>query len=176
MSEVQTQDSQVLVIHAFGKSPELKFDMSKIRIAEQRLLEAKNVNPATYTDLESCFGESFRDLKRHLTTVGHQINLADKALRQAKSMVLLDTYPKFLADNSVKKTQDNGDLRDAFLMQDNDYLEALDRVNMLKALESNLDGKIKVIENVSRWMKKQMDLILRSGLTSAQLHVTSGRR
>lgn len=174
MSEVIAHESNVLVIHAFGKSPEMKFDMSKIRIAEQRLLEAKTVNPSTYGDLESCFGESFRDLKRHLTTVGHQLNLAQKALDIARADALLDKYPTFMEGRP--KSQDNSSTRDAFLIRDPEYSAAIDRINMLKALESNLDGKIKVIENASRYMKKIIDLILRSGLTNSQLYVSSGKR
>ena len=178
MSDINLVSTQehTLVVPAFGRSPQLQFDMSKIRTGEERLLEAKNVNPATYADLESCFGERYRDLRRHLTTIGHQLNLADKALRQAKAEVLLDKYPLFLEEKAIKKTQDNGDLRDAFMMRDPEYLAAIDRINMLKALESNFDGKVKVIENVSRYMKKAIDLVLRSGLSGQNLYVTSGRK
>ena len=178
MSEISlmTNAEHTMSVPAFGKSPQMQFDLSKIRTAESRLLEAKNVNPSTYADLESCFGESYRDLRRHLTTIEHQLNLADKALRQAKAEVLLDKYPQFLEEKSIKKTQDNGDLRDAFLMRDEEYLAAIDRINMLKAMQSNFDGKIKVIENVCRFMKKAIDLVLRSGLSNQNLYVTSGRK
>jgi hypothetical protein len=43
---------------------------------------------------------------------------------------------------------------------------------MLKALEAFAEGKIKVMENVSRWMRKQMDLVLRSGI-NPNLYVTT---
>lgn len=141
--------------------------MAKIVEAEKRILEAKSVNAATYADLESCFNESYRDLKRHLSSIGYQLSLANKAMEVAKSDLLLDKYPEYLEQNNFKKSQDNGDLRQAFFMRDPAYVEALDRINQLKALESNVDGKIKVMENVCRFMRKQMDLLLRSG--------TSGR-
>ena len=165
-----------MVLPAFGKSPQVEFDLSKIRIAESRLLEAKMVNPITYAELESCFMESFRDLKRHLTTVTYQLALAEKAMEQAKAEVLIDKYPEFLKSQDMKKSQDNADLRKAFLMRDEDYLAALDRINMLKAMESNFDGKIKVMENVCRVIRKSMDLILRSGLSNADLYVSPGRK
>jgi hypothetical protein len=169
-------EKHTLILPAVGKIPELKLEMSKVVEAEQRILEAKMVNPLTYVDLESCFNESYRDLKRHLSSVGYQHDLADKALNVAKSNMLLDTYPEYLEKNDFKKSQDNGDLRMAFFMRDPDYLAALDRTNQLKALQSNLDGKIKVMENVCRYMRKQMDLILRSGLSNRDYYLTQGNK
>ncbi len=167
-----TIDRTTLVLPQEGKIPELRLEMAKIVEAEKRILEAKTVNPVTYVDLESCFMESFRDLKRHMSSIGYQLSLAEKALEMAKSDLLLDKYPEFLDSNNFKKSQDNGDLRQAFFMRDAAYVAALDRINQLKALESNMDGKIKVMENVCRYMRKQMDLILRSGLSGRDLYLT----
>lgn len=164
-----------LVLPAFGKSPALSMDMGKIREAEARIIEAKMVNPSTYADLECAFNEAYRDLKRHLSSIGFQIAQAEKAMGEAKSDVILDKYPEFLRANDIKGTQNNADLREAFLMKDKPYLDALDRFNQLKAVESNFDGKIKVLENVCRYMRKKMDLILRSGLSNADHYVTSKR-
>lgn len=163
-----------LVIPAFGKLPELTLEMGKIRDAERRIIEAKTVNPITYADLEHSFNESYRDLKRHLSAIGFQIAMAEKALEEAKATVLLDRYPEYLEGKA--KNHDNSDTRKAFMARDPDYQAALDRLNQMKALESNFDGKIKVMENVCRYMRKQMDLILRSGLSSKDYYVTHGRK
>lgn len=161
-------DSSSMIIPGFKGSSPMVLDVSKTREAESRLIEAKTVNPITYTDLEHCFSEAYRELKRHHSTLGYQLALAEKAMEQAKAVVLLDKYPTFM--EGKPKSHDNADLRKAFLMQDADYLEALDRFNMLKALESFVDGRIKVLENVSRYMKKEMDIIIRSGLTDKGLY------
>jgi hypothetical protein len=168
--------NQTMTLPAMGKVPAVSFEMGNIREAEKRIIEAKTVNPITYADLEGCFNESYRDLKKHLSSIGYQVALTEKAMEQAKSTVLLDIYPEFLKSNDMKKSQDNADLRQAVLMRDTDYLAALDRFNQLKALESMMDGKIKVMENTCRYMRKQMDLILRSGLSNANHYVTSGRK
>ncbi len=170
---ISTVSKTTLILPQEGKIPELRLEMAKIIEAEHRIIEAKTVNPVTYVDLENCFMESFRDLKRHISSVGYQLDLAAKALEIAKSDLLLDKYPEYLESNNFKKSQDNGDLRMAFFMRDPAYLAALDRINQLKALESNLDGKIKVMENVCRYMRKQMDLILRSGLSGRDLYLTN---
>lgn len=162
-----------LVVPAFGKSPAMRLEMDKIREAESRFIEAKTVNPSTYADLEHTFNESYRDLKRHLSNIGYQLTQADKALREAKADVILGSYAEFMAGKP--KSHDNTDLRDAFLIKDTGYLAALDRVNQLKALESNFEGKLKVIENVSKYMRQKMYLISKSGLGDSNLYVTSGR-
>lgn len=159
-----------LVIPAFGQSPAISLEITSTKEAERRLIEAKTVNPLTYSDLEHCFNESYRELKKHMSTVGYQIALADKALETAKANVLLDKYPDFMKDKP--KAQDNADMRKAFMMRDPDYLAALDRVAQLKAIETFVDGRIKVMENVCRYMRKQMDLVLRSGLSNANLYNT----
>ena len=160
--------NHALEIPAFGKSPGFSLQMGKIREAEVRFIEAKLVNPSTYTDLEHTFNESYRDLKQHLSQIGYQLQLADKALRTAKANVLLGSYAEFM--QGKPKSHDNADLRDAFLIKDPDYLAALDRVAQLKALESNFEGKIKVVENVCRYMRQQMYLISKSGLGNSKLY------
>jgi len=167
-------ENAVLVIPAFGKSPALSLDVSSTREAERRLIDAKTVNPLTYSDLEHCFNESYRELKRHMSTLGYQIAMADKALAVAKSDLLLDKYPDFMKDKP--KTQDNADLRMAFFMRDPAYTNALDRIAQLKAFECFVDGRIRVMENVCRYLRKQMDLVLRSGLSNADLYLTHGKK
>lgn len=176
MENHSTQD-KALVLPAFGKSPELKLEMGSIREAESRFLEAKTVSPATYSDLEHTFNESYRDLKRHLSNIGYQITLTDKALREAKGEVILGTYADHMKDKP--KYQDNTDLRDAFLMKDEKYTSALDRLNQLKALQSNFEGKMKVVENVCKYMRQKMYLISKSGVPidpHGNIGVTIGKR
>ncbi len=159
-----------LVLPPFGKAPAFPIDMSKIVEAERRIIEAKMVSPITYAELEHVFNESYRDLRRHMSAVGSLLLTADKAIETAKSDIMLDRYPEYLETKGIKKTQDNADLRKAFMMRDPEYLAALDRINQLKAVESLLDSKIKVMENVCRYMRKQMDLVLRSGLINKNLY------
>lgn len=173
-TQVTIPDIHALELPAFGKSPALRMEMSKIREAETRFLEAKSVSPATYSDLEHSFNESYRDLKKHLSAIGFQMTLADKALRQAKAEVLLGSYADFM--QGKPKSHDNADLRDAYLIKDPDYLAALDRANQLKALESNFEGKIKVVENVCRYMRQKMYLLSKSGVPMGTMTNTIGRK
>jgi hypothetical protein len=160
-----------MTIPAFGSGQAMDLVLSATVTAEQRLLEARTVNPLTYTDLEHCFNESYRELKTNMSKVGYMITEAEKAIKKAKAEVLLDKYPEFMKDRP--KSQDNADMREAFLTRDDTYMAAVDRLNMLKATEALFDGKIKVMENVCRYMRKQMDLVLRSGLSGSNLYNTN---
>jgi len=169
MSDQQT-DSSLMVLPAFGKAPVLKMEMANVRTAERRLIEAKTVNPMTYADLEHTFNEAYRDLKKHLASIGYALTLAQKSLEDAKADVILGSYAEIMKDKP--KSYDTLDMRNAYLTRDEAYSAALDRIGQLKAIESNLDGKIKVMENVCRYMRKQMDLLLRSGMSSKDYYVT----
>ena len=173
MSDKIDVQNNVMIIPAFGKALELKMNMTNVRIAEQRLIEAKTVSPITYIELEFCFNEAYRDLKKYMASVGYAITQAEKSVEDAKADVLLGSYAEFMSGKP--KSHDSSDLRNAYLTRDPGYSAALDRVAMLKALEANFDGKIKVMERVCAYMKKQIDLVLRSGLSNANLYVTSGR-
>lgn len=173
---VRAPRENVMELPAFKKAPALEMDMTSAREAEARFIEAKTVNPVTYADLEHTFNEAYRDLKRYLSAIGYQIVFAEKALEEAKADILLDKYPQYLEEKGIKKTQDNADLRKAFIARDEEYQACLDRVNQLKALENNFDGKVKVLENVCRYMRKKMDLLIRSGMSGADYSVTSGRK
>jgi len=167
-------DNHALEIPAFGKSPAFSLQMGKVREAENRYIEAKTVSPASYADLEHAFNESYRVLKNHLSTIGYQLTLAEKALREAKANVILGTYAEHM--QGKPKYQDNADLRDAFLIKDADYLAALDRVGQLKALSSNFEGKIKVVENVCKYMRQKMYLISKSGVPYQNIRPTIGEK
>lgn len=162
-----------MVIPAYKGIKAIELDISSTRASESRFHEVKIVNPSTYVDLEHSFNESYRELKRHSATIGYQITMAEKALEQVKAEIVLDKYPTYMAGKP--KSSDNADMRKAFMMRDQEYLEALDRIAMLRAMESWVDGRTKVIENVARYMRKQMDLIVRSGL-SANYYNTQGNR
>lgn len=173
MSDLIAND-HVIVLPAFGKSLQLHLDMSVIREAERRLVEAKTVNPATYPELSHTYNESYRMLKQHLSNLGYQLLLADKAIETAKADVILGSYAEYLKDKP--KSAGSTDLRNAFLTRDKAYNDALDRTHQLKAIISNFEGKVKVLENVVSYMKQEMYLVSRSGIGSNNLHVTSGNK
>lgn len=164
--------SNKLIIPAFGNQPAVTFDLSKTKEAEDRLHEAKSVNPSTYSDLEFCYNESYRELKKVLANVGFQLTIAEKVLKAAKSEALLDKYPDFLTEQIKKypeemrrraKDIDSTQVREAFINRDEEVIKATDRISTLKAFDAIFDGKIKTMERTCGYMKKEMDIVIRSG-------------
>jgi len=158
---VNYADRAELRIPEFSSRPELVLDISSIVSGEQRIIEAKVVNPATYNELEFLFNEGYRQARTNNSIVGYEITRAKKILRDFKSVLILDEYPDFLKE---KKLKDNATVRDAFLQKDKNYSAAQDRIDMLVAIESLMEGKLKIFENVCRYMKKEIDIVLRSGI------------
>jgi hypothetical protein len=149
-----------LAIPAFDDRPEVKLEFTSIKEGERRLVEARVVNPATYVDLEYSFNEGYREAKKNLSIIGYEIAQAERIHRRIKSELILDEYPSFLKERELK---DNATVRDAFLEKNQPFVDAQERINMLKAMESLVDGKIRVFENVCRYIRKEIDLVIRSG-------------
>jgi hypothetical protein len=144
-----------LVVPAFQDRQAMTLNFSSIKEGERRLIEARVVTPITYSDLSHSFNEGYREARSNLTAIGFEIVQAEKIMRKIKSELILDEYPAFLKTSSMK---DNSTLRDAFLERNSGLTEAQDRINMLKAMQSLMEDKIKIFENVCKYMKVQMDL------------------
>jgi hypothetical protein len=157
-------DDLSIQLPEFRGLPSITVNMTALKTAERRLIEAKTVTPSTYTDLEHTFNEAYRELKRNLSTVGYQIMKTKSEMDKIKSGILLDKYPEFLKEKGSKF--DNASMRDAFIHRDPDYEQARDRLDSLTALEVFLEGRVKVMENVSRYMRNAMQLIIRSGVNT----------
>ena len=79
-------------------------------------------------------------------------------MKRIESELILDEWSEFKAS---RKLSDNGSNRDAFLNSKDRYVSAQDRIDMLMALESLIDGKIKIFQEVRRHIRKQIDILLR---------------
>ena len=150
-------------IPEFGEIEKQVLSMTAVEEAESRLLESKIVNGGTYNELEFTMNEGYRECKKNLSLIGYNVLLTEKAIRKAKSEALIDEYSDWLKEVKLK---DSAAIREAFLQTKDSYTLAVDRLNMLTAIESLVEGKIKVFENVCRYMRKQMDIGLRSGVDS----------
>ena len=150
-------------IPAFHTRPTLPLSFTDISNAERRLSEAQAVNGATYSALENLFNEGYREAKKNLSIVRYEITQAKKHLRQVTSIHLLDNYPDFLKEKGLK---DHAANREAYLARQEDYEEAMDRLAMLEALKDLLEGKVQNFVNVCRYMKKEIDILIKSGIVN----------
>lgn len=150
--QIQTVE---LVVPAFQDREQVTLHFGHIREGERRLIEARLVTPSTYSDLSYSFNEGYREARTNIRSLGFEIVQAEKLYRKVKSELILDEYPKFLKESSMK---DNSTLRDAFLERSKELVSIQDRIDMLNAMRTLMEDKIKVFENVCKYMKVQMDL------------------
>ena len=85
-------------------------------------------------------------------------------MERSKAVAIMERYQEYIKDKPSKF--DTADTRKSFLALDPEVQEAKDRLDSLKVLEYFLDSRVKVMENVSRYLKKSIDADLRSGINS----------
>ena len=142
--------------------PSLYVETGRTREGERRLIEAKNVSPVTYADLEHCFGEAYRELGRGWVSVNWHKERAEIELGKIKSRLLMGDYQDYM--RGKPKYMDSGDMREAFLMSKAEYVALRERIAQMNALASMIDRKTRTMEKTCAYMKKRTDLILRSGV------------
>jgi len=159
-----TEDSKgtVLTVPAFNHCKELRLSMSAWENAMSRLKEAKHLVPANYTNLEFTFQEAWRESKRNAITVGDAVKKARQNIDEIKSDVILDEIPRLLEDKP--KSANNADFRKAVLTKNDDYKNAVEHLEKLEAMLEHFESHMKIMENTSRFLKKQMDYLIRNGV------------
>ena len=129
----------------------LSLDMSEIYSAESRIPEIRHVTAVSLPDLAAEFNQAYRVLVKHLAAVQYEVLSAEKTYEDAKAVLLLDKYPELMESKGFK---DSADTRKACIAQDKECSLALDKLNQLKAVETLLDGKIKVFISANSIIKK----------------------
>lgn len=131
--------------------------MDEVYRAEGRIKEVAYVNAHKAPELLAAFNIAYLDINDHLTKLELALNEAQKVANKRRSIVILDEVPKILALKGLASTRSPGgseDQRNAILDQDELYLTALERVQIVKAMQSLLEGKQKAIEMAFTSVKK----------------------
>lgn len=162
--EMEDSNPKMLMkLPQFGSLPEMSIDLSKTRHAETRLPEAQSVNAATYANLEYIFNEAYRELRTAYATVCYRHSKAEEEIENVKAEIILGPYQEYVKDKP--KNFDNADMRKSFVQREPNYQKAVDVRDQLKAIETLLDTRIKTMERTCAYMKKQLELLIRSGRT-----------
>ena len=158
-----TQDSigTKMVVPAFRHCKELSLDMLGWSSALKRLHEVQNLVPANYSSLEFTMQDAWREAKRNAIQVGDAVKRALQNIEEIKADIILDEIPELLKDRP--KSANNADFRKAVLAKNEDYKNALIHLEKLESMLLHFESNMKTMENTSRFMKKQMDYIIRNG-------------
>lgn len=152
-----------MVVPAFRNCPELKLKMSAWEEAMKRMPEAKALVASNYLDLEFAFQHAWRESKRNAIQVGDALKKAKQNVEEIKSDIILDEIPRLLEEKP--KSANNADFRRAVMAKNEDYKKAQEHVQKLEAMLDHFESHMKTMENVSRFLKKQMDYFRNTGIT-----------
>lgn len=164
MTELVNNQGTAIVVPSYGHCPELKLSMTGWETAIKRLPEAKHLAAANYLDLEFAFQEAWRESKRNCIQVGDALKKAKQNIEEIKSDIILEEIPKMLEEKP--KSANNADFRRAVMARNEDYLQANEHLEKLEALLEHFESHMKIMENTSRFLKKQMDYFRNLGISS----------
>jgi hypothetical protein len=143
-----------------GVSPPMVLDISLVHEAESRLIESKTVNPATYKDLEYLYNQGYRQARQNLSAIDFQIVRTERQIEREKARVILEVLPEKLEGKPA--SYNNADFRASILATDEAYRSVCERLDMLKAQAKFFEIRISVFEKACQYMRKGIDLIIRS--------------
>jgi len=158
----ETKKGTTMVVPAYRHCPELKLNMSGWEKAINRMPEAKSLVASNYLSLEFCFQEAWRESKRNAIAVGDAVKKAKQNIEEIKSDIILEEIPRLLEDKP--KSANNADFRKAVLAKNEDYKKALEHLEKLEAMLEHFESHMKIMENTSRFLKKQMDYFRNTGI------------
>ena len=166
MNEIVNLEAKtsILEVEAFKNCKQLRLNTTDWGTAMARFHEAKNLVPGNYSSLEFSFQSAWREAKRNAIEVGEAICKAKQNIEEAKADIILDEIPRILEERGLSKTANNADFRKAVMSRNIDYSTSLEHLDKLEALLEHFESHMKIMENTSRFLKKQMDYFIRSGV------------
>lgn len=161
------QAGAAITVPAFKDCKELRLSIGSWNIAKSRMKEVQNLVPANYSSLEFDFQEAWRESRRNAIMIGDAIKKAQQNIEEIKADIILTEIPQLL--EKLPKSANNTDFRKAIISKNPDYKQANEYLDKLQALLAHTESNMKIMENTSRFMKKQMDYIIRNGMSSPRL-------
>ena len=148
--------TSILVPRGIPNLAPLTLDMTKVYIAESRIVETKAVGPATAPELKAVFNEANAIVSKYIAWVKYELNQAQTYIDLAKAEVILDKLPEKLREYKEKGIKDNADLREALVTQDTQYRDRKNAYYALEAVKCLLEAKAKSFDR-AYWDCKKDD-------------------
>jgi hypothetical protein len=130
----------------------LKFEMTKVYAAQNRIPEVAYVNTQKAPELLAVFNEAYLDLTRALSWLEVEVGAAEAGVQRRRSTVILDLSPDILKKKGYLKSSQ--DLREACVNDDDEYQALMERQTAILAMKEFLRGKLKALEMAYTSVKK----------------------
>lgn len=149
----------ILVPRALSGLSPIALNLGELDTAERRIAEVATVTPLKAPELLATFNMAFLEASRYIALLEQEYVQAKRQADRIRSVVLLDKVPQILAAKglaSAKSPAGSEDLRKAVLDGDEEYGQALDRVNVIECYVELLKGKQKGLEMAYTSVKKML--------------------
>jgi hypothetical protein len=132
-------------------------DLTRVREAEALLPDIAMTTTAKAPYLLAVFNEAFNDLIGTIRISELEALRAKSTVNQIRSRIILDEVKDVLKNKGLSKDNNpagSEDLRRAVLEANQEYIEAMDRMNFLEVTTEFLRGKLKSMDMAYTAVKK----------------------
>lgn len=129
---------------------EINIDLTPVINAERRLHEIAYVNRETAGSLMVVLNEGYGEAGKILAMLRLEHTRALRDANKRKSIVMLEVAPKKLQElklTNSKSPAGSADLRQSVLDMDDEWLELMDRANLIEAVADYVKAKQKTLDN-----------------------------
>jgi hypothetical protein len=153
-----SDSSGAIVVLPAGKpnGSSIRIDMGYWASLETRIEEVATVTPTKAPELLATFNRSALELDRLANELELDTQNALRAAERIKSIIILDKVPAILKEKGLvteRNPMGSVDLREAILGQDPEYITALEKASILKAMTRIIRGKYDAFERAFRAVK-----------------------
>lgn len=127
---------------------------------EARQNEIASVNKVTAPELMQAFINGYGIASRALIQLQYELAVANKHIEERKAILILDVVPQVLKEKGLVRPSNpagSEDLRKSVMIQDKEYRELKDRVDMIETAVEFLKVKAKGFEMAYQSVKKVYD-------------------
>ena len=133
----------------------LFLNMSEVYRIESRISEIRDSNPAILPDLIADFNMGYITIGKLISQVQMEMSETQIALKEAKSIVILDKANQILAEKGHQKS--SSDLREHVLMLDPEVVRLMRVMGVHEAYLELLNNKAKAMEMAYHAAKRVSD-------------------
>ena len=138
----------------------LELDLTEVRQLEARKDEVGSVNKAKAQELLRAMEKGYSAIANMLPMVSLELNRAEQAADERKAVVMLDEAPRILAEKGLIRPSNpsgSADQRENILALDSEHKKLRENVDLLKATQELLKGKMRGFEMSFQSVKKVFD-------------------
>lgn len=114
--------------------------MENIYQAEGRLKDVMTCTPEKSSEMMGAMNIAANETAKYMAWIQYELLMAKKHFDKRKAILILDNFPDWLKKNGLKS---NEEMREAFIIKDEEAFQLRDRIDCLTAALYLLENKLK---------------------------------